>query len=162
MSELDPTPTLTATDHKPPSRDEIVKIVSDFYHFLATFPYFDASYIKVPPPGGWPEEICDSFRKLGKTAEVVDLLKHLPYLTIDRDMEVFNETPALNYTHPPLLKRIDTDGDDYRINPPWEKIPSYVVSLTNGGNYGVYLLLNMQTGMLPFSYKYTRKNVSNT
>lgn len=106
--------------------------------------------------------MCDSFRKLGKTAEVVGLLKHLPYLTIDRDIEIFNETPVLNYIHLPLLKRMDTDGDDYRIAPMWERIPSHVVSLTIGKKYGVYLLLNMQTSMLLFSYKYTRNNVSNT
>lgn len=64
--------------------DKFVKVVSDFYHFLTTFPYLPAFCMKVTPQNGWP---CrESLNKLQKSAEVLVLLCHLPYLdTSDRE-----------------------------------------------------------------------------
>jgi hypothetical protein len=60
-------------------RDEVIAAFRDFYQFLAKM-YLDASCIKEPPPGGWPEVTPEAFRVLNKTEEVISLLKHLPYI----------------------------------------------------------------------------------
>lgn len=60
-------------------RDTTVAVVRDYYYFLAMM-YLDEDRIMEPPPGGWPHITPDSMRALGKTDEVVDMLRHLPYI----------------------------------------------------------------------------------
>lgn len=59
------------------SRDETISAVRQFYTFLTKM-YLDESDILEPPEGGWPH--MDNLRCLGKTDEVIDLLRRLPYL----------------------------------------------------------------------------------
>ena len=125
-------------------RDEIVKIISDFYSFLSTFPYLPSSSIRAPPHEGWPEDIRETFRKMGKTDQVVDLLSHLPYLNTTA-WEVFPETEPIDYISSRSLKRINRAVS---LDPVHQKIPDHVVSLTCGRNYGIWLLLDMQSGKL--------------
>jgi hypothetical protein len=124
-------------------RHEIVKIISDFYNFLTTFPYLPASSIKAPPRDGWPEDVRETFRKMGKTDQVVDLLSHLPYVDSSA-WEVFPDTEPIDYTSSRSLKRIDRNVS---LDPPHCEIPDHVVSLTCGRNYGIWLLLDTNTGM---------------
>lgn len=124
-------------------RHEIVKIISDFYNFLTTFPYLPASSIKAPPRDGWPEDVRETFRKMGKTDQVVDLLSHLPYVDSSA-WEVFPDTEPIDYTSSRSLKRIDRNVS---LDPPHCEIPDHVVSLTCGRNYGIWLLLDTTTGM---------------
>ncbi|SMR47981.1 unnamed protein product [Zymoseptoria tritici ST99CH_3D1] len=61
------------------SREAVISAVRDYYTFLTKM-YLDRSDIMEPPQGGWPEITRDSMRALGKTDEVIELLRHLPYL----------------------------------------------------------------------------------
>lgn len=61
------------------SRDETIQSIRRYYDFLITM-YLDDSFVTEPPPGGWPGITVDRYRGLGKTDEVVNLLRHLPYL----------------------------------------------------------------------------------
>jgi hypothetical protein len=56
-----------------------VAAISDYFDFLAKM-YLDESAILRPPAGGWPEITPDRLGDLGKTDEVVMLLRHIPYL----------------------------------------------------------------------------------
>ncbi|KAK8006999.1 hypothetical protein PG989_000989 [Apiospora arundinis] len=59
------------------SRDETISAVRQFYTFLSKM-YIDESDILEPPEGGWPH--VENLRCMGKTDEVYELLRHLPYL----------------------------------------------------------------------------------
>ncbi|KAK7954800.1 hypothetical protein PG988_015494 [Apiospora saccharicola] len=59
------------------SREETVSAFREFYTFLSKM-YIDESDILEPPEGGWPH--IDNLRCMGKTNEVYELLRHLPYL----------------------------------------------------------------------------------
>ena len=66
------------------SREATIAAVRGYYEFLAKM-YLDESDIQRPPDGGWPEITPDRLSGLGKTDEVIMLLRYLPYLrpTID-------------------------------------------------------------------------------
>lgn len=61
------------------TRDELVTIISDYYHFLTTF-YLPPSALKLPPPGGWPNITAEVIKDLDKSPIVIDLIKNLPYI----------------------------------------------------------------------------------
>lgn len=64
------------------SQDVCVAAVRVYYHFLSRM-YLDESCIEEPPAGGWPHVTPENLRPLGKSDEVVSLLRHLPYLEED-------------------------------------------------------------------------------
>ncbi|KAL2023304.1 hypothetical protein VTK56DRAFT_3042 [Thermocarpiscus australiensis] len=76
------------------SHEATIAAVSGYFDFLAKM-YLNESDILRPPEGGWPEITPDRLKGLGKTDEVVLLLRHLPYL---RDLSdgsaVEDSTPA--------------------------------------------------------------------
>ncbi|KAF9697354.1 hypothetical protein EKO04_004553 [Ascochyta lentis] len=61
------------------ARDEIVKIVSDFYTFLTRL-HIPTSALKHPPPEGWPNINPETTKSFNKSPLVIDLIKHLPYI----------------------------------------------------------------------------------
>lgn len=132
-------------------RDEIVKIITDFYTFLTTYPFLPATAIKTPPSDGWPREYRNVWKKMGKSAELIDLMAHLPYID-DKDWEWFPETKPINYLNPLNLRRIDHMWEDkrYIFEPPGDHnhLPDHVISLTVGRLYGKWVLLDVKAGML--------------
>ncbi|KAF2993230.1 hypothetical protein E8E13_001504 [Curvularia kusanoi] len=60
-------------------RDEIVRIITNFYTFLTKL-HIPESALKLPPPGGWPNITPESTRNFNKSPLVIDLIKHLPYI----------------------------------------------------------------------------------
>ncbi|KAK3643833.1 Target of rapamycin complex 2 subunit avo2 [Elasticomyces elasticus] len=65
-------------------RDEVCKVFLDFYNFLASMPPYEPSDVLVPPEHGWPSVTPEKMSTLKKNHTVVDLLKHLPYLNMDK------------------------------------------------------------------------------
>lgn len=59
------------------SRDEICHAVLKFYHQILRHPYLDDDILIIPPPQGWSSINTTA----GKDETVVDLLRHLPYLS---------------------------------------------------------------------------------
>ncbi|KAK7962864.1 uncharacterized protein PG986_003689 [Apiospora aurea] len=59
------------------SRYETISAVREFYTFRSKM-YIDDSDILEPPEGGWPH--MENLRCMGKTDEVMELLRRLPYL----------------------------------------------------------------------------------
>lgn len=70
-------------------RDHIVRIISDFYSFLARF-YIEESALKYPSPGGWPNINLDNMAQSRKSSWVIDLLQHLPYIDENKAREEIN------------------------------------------------------------------------
>ncbi|RYP75806.1 hypothetical protein DL770_007323 [Monosporascus sp. CRB-9-2] len=64
----------------PYSRDEYVAAITDFYTVVTNL-HIPRSTLKHPPPGGWPNITPESCAGFGKSDFVVDLLKHLPYIS---------------------------------------------------------------------------------
>ncbi|KAI8966001.1 hypothetical protein F5Y11DRAFT_311070 [Daldinia sp. FL1419] len=69
------------------TRGQYVAIIDDFYTFLTRM-YIPESALKRPPEGGWPNITPEACSEFGKSAFVVDLLKHLPYIEGGRDNDV--------------------------------------------------------------------------
>lgn len=61
------------------SRDTCVKAIRDYYRFLTQM-YLPGTEIIEPPEGGWPTITNETLQDLGKTPEVVALLRELPYI----------------------------------------------------------------------------------
>lgn len=55
-------------------------------------------------------------------------------------------TQPISYICPKLLTCMD-DHNRYGLDP-MHRIPSHVVSLSDGKKYGVWLMLDIQTGMI--------------
>lgn len=80
------------------NREQIVAAVTDFYQFLTTLPYVEPDDILYPPPEGWPQITKDRLAFLNKTNEVIELLRHLPYLDSSRgEWIVFPWTNSCDY-----------------------------------------------------------------
>ncbi|KAI8946202.1 hypothetical protein F4801DRAFT_77634 [Xylaria longipes] len=59
------------------SRDEICNAVLKFYRQILRHPYLDDDTLTIPPPQGW----SSINNTAGKDETVIDLLRHLPYLS---------------------------------------------------------------------------------
>jgi len=76
------------------SREATVAAVNDYFDFLASM-YIAKSAVLRPPEGGWPEMAANGFREaLGKTDEVVLLLRNLPYLARLSQLSVIDAGPT--------------------------------------------------------------------
>lgn len=63
------------------SRADTIAAFEDYYKFLKLM-YLDEDIVTFPPEGGWPEITTESMQNLGKTDEVVALLRHIPYIQV--------------------------------------------------------------------------------
>ncbi|KAK4233273.1 hypothetical protein C8A03DRAFT_39031 [Achaetomium macrosporum] len=61
------------------SREATIAAVREYYRFLTRM-YLKECYVAEPPEGGWPEINADTVGVLGKTDEVISLLRHPPYI----------------------------------------------------------------------------------
>lgn len=148
----------------------IVEPIASFYALLSTFPYLPASDILAPPAAGWPQADIVNFRKLGKTDLVVEVLKHLSYIRTDgnRGWRLgYDDTKPITYVKVPgtttevgsggcKLAELE-DGVDHAVlwdsglEPHGQKLDSHVVPLTNGWQYGAWLLLDTKAGRRLFA-----------
>ncbi|KFY33782.1 hypothetical protein V494_07328 [Pseudogymnoascus sp. VKM F-4513 (FW-928)] len=145
----------------------IVEPIALFYALLSTFPYLPASDILTPPAAGWPQADIVNFRKLGKTDLVVEVLKHVPYIRTDSNRGWrlgYDDTKPITYVKVPgaaagkggggyKLAALE-DGVDHAVlwdsglGPHGQKLDAHVVALTNGLQYGAWLLLDTEAGTI--------------
>ncbi|KAH8693506.1 hypothetical protein GQ44DRAFT_719517 [Phaeosphaeriaceae sp. PMI808] len=84
------------------NRDVVVNCIKRHYELLVKVAYFDPAEVRYPPDEGWSDEqlTVDVLRAFGRSEEVIDLLRHLPYIKQldgdDKD-EVYFETRHLSY-----------------------------------------------------------------
>jgi hypothetical protein len=133
------------------SRESTVKAIRLYYAFLcAKIGAIRPLCIIEPPVGGWRNITVSSLASLEKTDEVVELLRHLPYIKGDSNLgwneKIAPETDAFQY---------GGSGDAFANVAPHEmwppgagEIPAHVAVLTNGARYGSWLLLDTIEGRL--------------
>jgi hypothetical protein len=136
------------------SRDGCVAAVRDYYAFLAKM-YLKASVVIEPPEEGWPSITPDSLRGLGKTDEVISLLRHLPYITTPKDRPLYKPqgSPDCYWADWQSYAQGITDGlskpKNIRFYSEGEyerDIPTHVMGLTHGGGDNPIFLLDIQFG----------------
>jgi hypothetical protein len=66
------------------SRDDCISAIRDYYAFLTKL-YLNSEKMTEPPTGVWPSTTTYNLRALGKTDDVIDLLRHLPYMDQSQD-----------------------------------------------------------------------------
>lgn len=66
--------------------DTTVTAFRDYFEFLTKM-YLDESAIIWPPEGGWPHITEEAAAALGKSPEVIELLRMLPYIKQDDEVE---------------------------------------------------------------------------
>jgi len=131
------------------SRDATVTAVRSFYQFLITLPALSPSAIKEPPPSGWPDINATSHRQLGKKDDVIDLLRHLPYIDghVDGCTQVAYGTSVIQYNSASVKWCFARDKIEGNIAPVGcGELPDYVAVLTEGTRYGSWLLLDTREG----------------
>lgn len=94
------------------SRDAVVAAVRDYYGFLVDM-YLPESQVLQAPDGGWPSITSDTWTELGKSDEVIALLRHLPYIS-NTNYEEADGAPECKFADWQSLTRI-TDGQQVKI-----------------------------------------------
>ncbi|KAK3622142.1 hypothetical protein LTR56_022368 [Elasticomyces elasticus] len=136
------------------------KIFLDFYKFLASMPPYEPSDVLVPPERGWPSITPEKMSKLDKNHTVVDLLKHLPYLNMDRrekgdgrfNYRITYDTEVLDYRGRVLeeaLKACREPAYNQAYMPPHGPFPAWVVAIASfTSRNGEYALLDTTDGTI--------------
>jgi hypothetical protein len=132
------------------SREATIAAVRAYYQFLTKL-YLSESSIIEPPEGGWPQITKESIGYIGKTDEVLELLRHLPYIRFDGEYETPQVAPGTRCVDWPNLakehyalaamRRI-TDGDE------WEHVPSHIVGLTMEARSSFSFNLDTKLGVI--------------
>lgn len=121
---------------------------------MIKLPHIEPSSLLYPPPNSWPSITSTSFAPLHKSDEVIELLRHLPYV----------ESPPHQSRGEESIVAWDIKTIDYReqkfqedgikegvklVTPDRDEFPEWVVPLTRGvDNYGIWLILDTSDGTL--------------
>lgn len=140
-------------------RDEIVQAVTSSYQFLSTL-HIPSSAIRYPPLDGWPDVDGRTYGWLNKNDRVIDLMRHLPYLSRDHlgSYQIYMNTGAIDYNGEHVQRSMrfaaehDVEVDLLDIEPPldYTYIPPHVLSLaseTSGAN-GYFFLIDTDRGTI--------------
>ncbi|KAK8091267.1 hypothetical protein PG994_000772 [Apiospora phragmitis] len=90
------------------SREKTISDVRDYYTFLTKM-YLDESEVIEPPVEGWP--YIDNLRSMGKTDEVMALLRHLPYIRRNEDVGP-EAAPGCSFADWQQLAQVTSPDDD--------------------------------------------------
>ncbi|KAJ8119107.1 hypothetical protein ONZ43_g3857 [Nemania bipapillata] len=126
------------------SRGDTVAAIRDYYQFITSL-YLPETFVIEPPEGGWPSITQESMNDVGKTEEVIALLRHLPYIYYAQEAHgaancVFADWSAYHLRGEDA--RILTEGSDY------ESVPPHIVGLTCGGRDNPVYLLDTKIGVV--------------
>lgn len=124
------------------SREAAISAITDLYESLTTLLYVEPTDILYPPPGGWPHitQENEAFASLNKTDEVIELLRHLPYLDSRRNQWYIRPwSTACDYVNKDPRKYLPVVPDEFEF-PPW------VITLTDSGRYGQSLIFDTSDG----------------
>lgn len=127
------------------SRDEAVAAILSFCHFFATLPSLSPGCIREAPADGWPQITAESLSEINKHDDVVDLLKHLPYIDWT---EIAFHTHFIDYSDSQRIEWIFQKGviEGSLVPSCAGNIPPHVAVIVDGSKYGSWLLLDTQQG----------------
>jgi hypothetical protein len=127
------------------SRDATVQAFRDYFRLLSAM-YADESDVAEPPEDGWATINPNGWPNFDKTDKVIDLLRHLPYISAET-----NIAPDCEFVdwH---TNRADMDGEDLKEatepDPDEAKILSHIVGLTPQSTRGLTFLLDTELGVM--------------
>jgi hypothetical protein len=136
------------------SLEETVAAIRDYFEFL-TRVYLDESLVLLPPEGGWPEITPERLQGLGKTDDVIQLLRHIPYIQ-DGDWIYAGPCKIMFYNWARAVRGTNTskDFENMRIGTEpygdWDKglIPPHMVGLITVETYFERFLLDTKHGVI--------------
>lgn len=145
----------------PYSRDATVAAVRDYFDVLIDM-YLDPTDVLTTPHSGWPSSTIDRLQCMGKTTQVLDLLRHLPYIRGEEDDGPQAGVPGCRFADWRHLAEIcdpetgesGPDGNTLReCSEPVELverdvIPPNVIGLTYGGRENPTFLLDTRRGIV--------------
>lgn len=120
----------------------IIAAVQDFYELLIKLPYIEPDSLVFPPAEGWAGVDAEALLRRGKTEEVIELLRHLPYLR--------PPAPGKRWmVGPDTIEIAYCDGELYdKVLDSIQPVPGYCIWLTEiESRDGTGLLLDTQTGV---------------
>ncbi|KAK1979812.1 LOW QUALITY PROTEIN: hypothetical protein LZ30DRAFT_761589 [Colletotrichum cereale] len=137
------------------SSEDRIATIRDYYSFLTKI-YLREEDVLQPPEGGWPSVTPGNLAGLGKTDEVVSLLRHLPYL---RRLYSGNDPHGAPYcyfadwqSHTERMVRGKLTGDTLKLvsegTDLYKNVPPHVISLTSGGRDNPVFLLDTELGIV--------------
>jgi hypothetical protein len=148
-AELRKMPSLDNTTY---SRDTCVAAISNYYNLLTAM-YLDPSLLAIPPAEGWPSINSHSLASLGKTDEVIELLRHLPYIKTPHDLrdepETYLDTKFADWDS--VAEGSYNEGELKVLSEGaglCDNVPSHVVGLTFGGRNREVFLLDTKLGIV--------------
>lgn len=80
-------------------RNDLARELLSYYEYLTTL-HLAVDCIKRPPKGGWPSITAERLAFLGKTDAVIDLLKHIPYISqdVENGLQIYEKCVCTDYT----------------------------------------------------------------
>lgn len=133
-----------------PSWKPAVDAVQKYYNFLVQeLEAIPADCVEYPPEEGWPNISQESLAGLQKTPQVVDVLRHLPYIKYREgfNVKIAFATEALDYRSAKIAI-----GERYKWIPHGDTdFPPHIVVLTAddaAGSYGSQVLLDTEKSEL--------------
>jgi hypothetical protein len=134
------------------SRDKTIAAVRDYYQFICKL-YLPEWFMLEPPPGGWPSITKESTASFGKTDEVIELLRHLPYVRKRESGRGTHAAPwavLVDYQHEFGSRDNDRVKDLRLITELWEpdRVPAHVVGLAGGHRDNNIFLLDTESGII--------------
>ena len=130
----------------PYDRDIVVSCIERHYDLLVRMAYLDPDTILRPPPEGWSDEqlAVDTLQEWKRSDRVVDLLRHLPYLSKnmgDSKYEVYIVTEACNFLRDyGWLKDAHKKDAISLMMPCEEEAPAGMIPLSQGREATVWMI----------------------
>lgn len=137
------------------SREATISCIRDYYQFLTQM-YLPESAILEPPALGWSNITKESWQAFGKTDEVIELLRHLPYIHEPSDNGQHMQSAAhchfSDYRSPGWATYLGQNkGQDIKTMTEGrysDEVPDHVIGLTVGGRDNVVFLLDTHAGIV--------------
>ncbi|KAI4921846.1 hypothetical protein J4E90_000274 [Alternaria incomplexa] len=130
----------------PYDRHVVVSCIERHYDLLVRMAYLDPDTILRPPPEGWSDEqlAVDTLQEWKRSDRVVDLLRHLPYLSKnmgDSKYEVYIVTEACNFLRDyGWLKDAHKKDAISLMMPCEEEAPAGMIPLSQGREATVWMI----------------------
>ena len=124
--------------------NRIITTIHDFCKFMTEL-YVPDDAVLVPPEGGWPDITKESFSRLGKADEVIEVLRHLTYLRqAGEAYEILPGSAMANWRHPAIVSDIKDGEPDHMLvgTSLQEETPPDVIGLMQGGRHCHMIMLD--------------------
>ncbi|KAK2007470.1 hypothetical protein LZ32DRAFT_610334 [Colletotrichum eremochloae] len=142
---------MTELDDISYSREECIAAISDYYSFLTKMYLIEEDVVQ-PPECGWPSITSENMARLGKTDEVISLLRHLPYIRKPYSWDNPQGAAYCYFADWPRMAQGKMTGDELRLvseSPElYENVPPHVISITSGGRDNPVFLLDTELGIV--------------